>query len=159
LGILVVAPSGQMPGGRTSLSLDASLAIPTRVLRFEISQRTWIPSPPDEPPVLALWLNQGTRLFLGEPPQTSRTRCSLHANPTYDLAATIVPSSLVLVLSSKPTKPRVQTPVVSHYPAPAHLQNFVLLFLPPCGPHLISFDQWIHQAEPTCLHSSEATQA
>jgi hypothetical protein len=27
----------QMPGNRTSLSLDASLAIPTRVLRFEAS--------------------------------------------------------------------------------------------------------------------------
>jgi hypothetical protein len=33
-------------------------------------------------------------------------------------------------------KPRVQTPVVSHYPAPALVDDFVLLFLPPCGPHL-----------------------
>jgi hypothetical protein len=30
---------GRMPGDRNLLSLDASLAIPTRVLRFEVSQR------------------------------------------------------------------------------------------------------------------------
>jgi hypothetical protein len=33
-------------------------------------------------------------------------------------------------------KPRVQTPVVSRYLAPALVDDFVLLFLPPCGPHL-----------------------
>jgi hypothetical protein len=33
-------------------------------------------------------------------------------------------------------KPRVQTPVMSRYPAPAPVHDFVLLFLPPCGPHL-----------------------
>jgi hypothetical protein len=33
-------------------------------------------------------------------------------------------------------KPRVQTLVVSLYPASAPVHNFVLLFLPPCGPHL-----------------------
>jgi hypothetical protein len=33
-------------------------------------------------------------------------------------------------------KPRVQTPVVSRYPAPAPFDDFVLLFLPSCGPHL-----------------------
>jgi hypothetical protein len=33
-------------------------------------------------------------------------------------------------------KPRVQTSVVSHYPAPALIDDFVLLFLPSCGPHL-----------------------
>jgi hypothetical protein len=32
-------------------------------------------------------------------------------------------------------KPRVQTPVVSRYPAPTPIHDFVLLFLPPCGPH------------------------
>jgi hypothetical protein len=30
----------------------------------------------------------------------------------------------------------VQTPVVSRYPAPAPVDDFVLLFLPSCGPHL-----------------------
>jgi hypothetical protein len=29
-----------------------------------------------------------------------------------------------------------QTPVVSHYPALAPVDDFILLFLPPCGPHL-----------------------
>jgi hypothetical protein len=33
-------------------------------------------------------------------------------------------------------KPRVQTPVVSRYPAPAPVDDFVLLLLPPCSPHL-----------------------
>jgi hypothetical protein len=61
---------GPMPGDRTSLSLDASLAIPTHVLRFEASRRARIPSPPAEPPVLVLWFNQVTRRFSGEPQQT-----------------------------------------------------------------------------------------
>jgi hypothetical protein len=33
-------------------------------------------------------------------------------------------------------KPRLQTPVVSRYSTPALINDFVLLFLPPCGPHL-----------------------
>jgi hypothetical protein len=33
-------------------------------------------------------------------------------------------------------KPHVQTPVVSRYPAPAPVDDFVLLFLPSCGLHL-----------------------
>jgi hypothetical protein len=49
-----------MPGDRTSLSLDASLAILMRVLSFEASRWARIPSPPAEPPVLVLWLNQVT---------------------------------------------------------------------------------------------------
>jgi hypothetical protein len=61
---------GRMRGDCTSLSLDASFAIPTRVLRFEASRHVWIPSPPAEPPVLVLWLNQVTGQFFGEPPQT-----------------------------------------------------------------------------------------
>jgi hypothetical protein len=58
LGICLVAPSDGMPGDRLSRSLDASLAIPTRVLCFEASRHAWIPSLPAEPPVLVLWLNQ-----------------------------------------------------------------------------------------------------
>jgi hypothetical protein len=91
----------RMPGDRTSLSLDASLAIPIRVLSLEASRRTRIPSPLAEPLVLVLWLNQVTRQFL-----VNRR------------------------------KPCVQTPVVSRYPAPAPAHDFVLIFLPPCGPHL-----------------------
>jgi hypothetical protein len=91
----------RMPGDRTSLSLDASLAISTRVFRFEASRRARVPSPPAEPPVLVLLFNQVTRRFSGER-----------------------------------RKPRVQTLVVSRYPAPAPIDDFVLLFLPPCGQHL-----------------------
>jgi hypothetical protein len=60
----------RMPGDRISLSLDASLAMPTRVLCFKVSRRARIPSPPAKPPVFVLWLNQVTRWFCGEPPQT-----------------------------------------------------------------------------------------
>jgi hypothetical protein len=72
---------GQMPGDRTSLSLDASLAIPTRVLRFEASRRARIPYPPAEPPVLVLWFNQVTRQFSGEPPQTPRANSGCEPLP------------------------------------------------------------------------------
>jgi hypothetical protein len=37
-GSLQIFSIGRMPGDRTLLSLDASLAIPTRVLRFEDSE-------------------------------------------------------------------------------------------------------------------------
>jgi hypothetical protein len=48
-------------------------------------------------------------------------------------------------------KPHVQTPIVSRYPAPAPIHDFILLFLPPCGPHLIPFGHQVHRADPTCL--------
>jgi hypothetical protein len=59
-----------MPGDRTPLSLDASLAMSTRVLRFEASRHAQILSPPAEPLILVLWLNQVTRRFCGQPQQT-----------------------------------------------------------------------------------------
>jgi hypothetical protein len=77
LGIIVLAPSDGCPATANLLSLDASLAIPTRVLRFEVSglhRRT--PVRPIRPTgqtvlmllhlrrrssVLALWINQGTQ--------------------------------------------------------------------------------------------------
>jgi hypothetical protein len=89
-----------MPSDRTLLSLEASHAIPTRVLRFEdsgLSRRTLVrPVLPtgqtdthrsdwsDHPVrqvwsccstifgslVLALWINQGTQWFSGEPLET-----------------------------------------------------------------------------------------
>jgi hypothetical protein len=64
LGIRLCSTIGRMPDDRPSRSLEASLAIPTRVLHFEASRRARIPSPPAEPPVLVLWLNQETRLVL-----------------------------------------------------------------------------------------------
>jgi hypothetical protein len=68
-----------------------------RFAGIEASRHAQIPSPPVEPPVLVLWLNQG------------------------------------FVVNCR--KPHVQTPVVSPYPAPALVHDFILLFLPPCGPH------------------------
>jgi hypothetical protein len=64
LGICLCSTIGRMPGDLPSHSLDASLAIPMRVLRFEASQRARIPSRPAEPLVLVLWLNQVTRPVL-----------------------------------------------------------------------------------------------
>jgi hypothetical protein len=61
LGICLSSTIGRMLGDRPSRSLDASLVIPTRVLCFEAARRAQIPSPPTEPPVLVLWLNQVTR--------------------------------------------------------------------------------------------------
>jgi hypothetical protein len=67
---------------------------------IEASRRAQIPSPPAEPPVLVLWLNQVTRRFCGEPPQTPRADSD-----------------------------REPLPCTS-------VHDFVLLFLPLCGPHL-----------------------
>jgi hypothetical protein len=85
-----------MPSDRTSRSLDASLAIPARVLRFEASGtlrpqtgQTGAPNRsgqfwPDSharSSASALWLSRVTRWFSGEPPQTPRTWCSLRQSP------------------------------------------------------------------------------
>jgi hypothetical protein len=68
-----------------SASPDASPAIPPRVPCFEASRRARIPSLPAESLVLVLWLNQVTRRFCGELPQTPRadSGCELHPAPTY----------------------------------------------------------------------------
>jgi hypothetical protein len=100
IGNLCHRSIGRMPGDRNLLSLYASLAIPTRVLRFEVSglrRRTPVrpvhltgqtcthwsdrSDPPVRPvwsccisvfgsSVLALWINQGIRWFSGEPLET-----------------------------------------------------------------------------------------
>jgi hypothetical protein len=139
-----------MPGDRTLLSLDASHAIPTRVLHFEDSglrRRTPVrpvlftgqtgthrsdqSHAPVKPvwsccctifgsSVLALWINQGTHRFSGEPPETPRTRCSLRQSPLM----TRLPRSLGSTLVSRLNQETVH--------------DFILLFMPPCGPHLTS---------------------
>jgi hypothetical protein len=131
-----------MPGDRTLRSLDASHAIPTRVLRFEVSglhRRTPVrpvlltgthrSDPPVRPvwrccstvfgsSVLALWINQGTQWFFGEPPETPRTRCSLRQSPHMTRLPRSPGSTLVLRLNQET------------------VHDFILLFMPPCGPHL-----------------------
>jgi hypothetical protein len=137
-----------MHGDRNLLSLDTSLAIPTRVLRFEDSglrHRTPVRtvlltgltgthrSDRSDPPVrrvwhccstvfgslvLALWINQGTQWFSSEPPETPRTRCSLRQSPLMTRLPRIPGSTLVLRLNQET------------------VHDFILLFMPPCGPHL-----------------------
>jgi hypothetical protein len=108
----------KIPGDRTSHSLDASLLTLTRVLCFKASRRARIPSPPAEPPVLFLWINQVTRRFCGEPSQTLRTRCSLRQSPLMTRLPRSPGSTLVLRLNQET------------------VHDFISLFLPPCGPHL-----------------------
>jgi hypothetical protein len=134
-----------MPGDRNLLRLDASLAIPTCVLRFEDSGlrrrtpvRPVLPTgqtgthrsdPPVRPVwhycstvfgslVLALWINQGTQWFSGEPPETTQTRCSLRQSPLMTRLPRSPGSTLVLRLNQET------------------VHDFILLFMPPCGPHL-----------------------
>jgi hypothetical protein len=130
IGNLCYSSIGRMPGVRNRLSLDANLAIPTHVLRFEDSglrRRTPVrpvllngqtgthrldwSDPPVRPVwhccssvfgslVLALWVNQGTQWSL----MTRLPRSS--------------GSTLVLRLNQET------------------VHDFILLFMPPCGPHL-----------------------
>jgi hypothetical protein len=69
--------------------------------------------------VLALWINQGTQWFSGEPPENPRTWCSLRQSPLMTRLPRSPGSTLVLRL----------------YQETVH--NFILLFMPPCVPHLI----------------------
>jgi hypothetical protein len=134
-----------MPGDRTLLSLDASHAIPTRVIRFEDSRlrRRTLARPvlltgktgthSSDPPVrpvwsccstvfgssfLALWINQRTQWFSVEPLETPRTRCSLCQSPLMTRLPRSPGSTLVLRL----------------YQEIVH--DFILLFMLPCGPNL-----------------------
>jgi hypothetical protein len=65
-----------------------------------------------------LWLNRVTQWFSGEPLQTPRTRCSLRQSPLMTRLPRSPGSTLVLRL----------------YEETVH--DFILLFMPPCGPHL-----------------------
>jgi hypothetical protein len=133
-------------------SLDASLVIPTHVLCFEDSGlRHCTPVRPvlltcqtgthrsdrSDPPVgpvpcccttvfgssvLALWINQGTQWFSGEPLETPRTRCSLRQSPLMTWLPRCPGSTLVLRLNQETVR------------------DFILLFMPPCGQHLTPLD-------------------
>jgi hypothetical protein len=133
LEVFVFAPSNGCPATTNLLSLDASFAIPTCVLLFEVSglrRRTPVRPVPAgqtglmllhlrlQSSVLASWINQGTQWFSGEPPETPRTQCSLRQSPLMTWLPRSPGSSLVLRLNEET----------------AH--DFILLFLPPCGSHL-----------------------
>jgi hypothetical protein len=67
---------------------------------------------------VALWINQRTQCFSGEPPETSRTQCSLRQSPLMTRLPRSPGSTLVLRLNQDT------------------VHDFILLFMPPCGPHL-----------------------
>jgi hypothetical protein len=69
-------------------------------------------------PVLALWINQGTQWFSGEPLETPRTRCSLGQSPLMTRLPHSLGSTLVLRLNQET------------------VHDFILLFMPPCSLHL-----------------------
>jgi hypothetical protein len=68
--------------------------------------------------VLALWINRGTQWFSGEPLETPRTRCSLRQSPLMTWLPRSPDLTLVLRLNQET------------------VHDFILPFLPPCGPHL-----------------------
>jgi hypothetical protein len=68
--------------------------------------------------VLAFSINQGTQWFSGEPLETPRTRCRLRQSPLMTRLPRSPGSTLVLRLNQE----------TDH--------DFILLFVPPCGPHL-----------------------
>jgi hypothetical protein len=72
--------------------------------------------------VLALWINQRTQGFSGEPLETLRTRCSLRQSPLMTRLPSSPGSTLVLSLNSET------------------VHDFILLFMPACGPHLTPLD-------------------
>jgi hypothetical protein len=122
-----------MPGDRTSLSLDASLAIPMCVLRLQASEalqprtsqtgspnrsgRFW-PHNHARSSALALWLSRVTWWFSSEPPQTLQTWCSLRQSSLMTRLPRNHGSTLVLWLNQET------------------VLDFILPFLPPCVPHL-----------------------
>jgi hypothetical protein len=69
-------------------------------------------------PVLALWINQGTQWFSGEPLETPRTRCSLRQWPLMTWLPRSPGSTLVLRLYQET------------------VYDFNLQFMLPCGLHL-----------------------
>jgi hypothetical protein len=125
----------RMPGDRNLLSLNASLAIPTCVLRFEVSGlRCRTPVRPvlltgqtgthrsdrsraaaSWSSVLRSWLYGSTQWFCGEPPETPRTRCSLHKSPLMTRLPRSPGLTLVLWLNQET------------------VHDFILLFMLPCG--------------------------
>jgi hypothetical protein len=131
LEVFVFAPSDGCPATANLLSLDASHVIPTRVLCFEVSRlRRRTPIRPVRccctsvfgSSVLALWINQRTQWFSGQPPEIPRTRCSLLQLPLMTRLPRSPGSTLVLRLNQEP------------------VHDFILLFLPPYGPHLTTLD-------------------
>jgi hypothetical protein len=69
-----------------------------------------------------VWINQSTQWLSGEPPETPRTQCSLRQSPLMTRLPRSPGSTLVLRLNKET------------------IHDFILPFLPPCGPHLTPLD-------------------
>jgi hypothetical protein len=131
---LKLSPSDGCPRDRNLLSLDACPPLRRFWTASSRTGQTGAPhrsdrSPPVRPvwrccssvfgsSVLALWINQGTQWFSGEPPETPRTRCSLRQSPLMTRLPRSPGSTLVLRLNQET------------------VHDFILLFMPPCDPHL-----------------------
>jgi hypothetical protein len=134
IGNLCHRSIGRMPGDRNLLSLDASPLLRRFQTASSHTSQTGAPHRSDQYPpvrpvwhccntvfgssVLALWINQGTQWFSGELPETPRTRCSLRQSPLMTRLPRSPGSTLVLRLNQET------------------VHAFILLFMPPCGPHL-----------------------
>jgi hypothetical protein len=108
------------------------------------------------PPSRRSWLCGSTKeldCFVGEPPQTTQTWCSLHSK----LLLTWPPHRprSVLVLWSKPTNPASKLRLLAATQHRLHVHDFILFFLPPCDPHLISFGYQGPSNKPTCLSTTQ----
>jgi hypothetical protein len=85
-----------------------------------VVESAWVAHLIVESSASVLWLNRGTQWFSGEPLQTQRARCSLFPSPLMTRLLRNPGSTLVLRLNQET------------------VHDFVLLFLPPCDPHLTS---------------------
>jgi hypothetical protein len=115
--IVVIAPSDRCPTTSNFLSLDASLAIPTRVLRLEVSRlrrRTTVRSVllTGQTGLMLLHLRlqlfglgfvdqPRNQWFSGEPSETPRTRCCLCQSPLMTRLPRSPGSSFVLRLNQE----------------------------------------------------------
>jgi hypothetical protein len=151
--IFVVAPSDGCPATANLLSLDASLAISTRVLRFKVSVRRCTPVSP----VLLTGQTGTHRLDRSDSPFIPRNLVILAS--FFDNS--IFGSSVLALWINKGTQwfsgeplesPRTrcslrQSPLMTRLPRSSGstlvlrlnqetIHDFSLPFLPPCGPHL-----------------------
>jgi hypothetical protein len=104
--------------------------------------------------VLALWINQRTQWFSGEPPETPRTRCSLRQFPLMTQLPRSPCSTLVLRLNQETVHDFIllfMPPCGPHLTQLATVHDFILLFMPPCGLHLTQLATGSH------LEASPAT--
>jgi hypothetical protein len=118
----------------------------------------------DAHPSVELWSKLGISHQVATPsPQFASSQCKIPPCVPWHRSFSVCPNSVCLRYwfcgsTKQPDgflvnrrKPCVQTLVVSCYPTPTQVHDFVLLFLPPFGLDLISFGHPVHRDKPTCL--------